>query len=456
MYRYSRIVCFIGALALFGFGCRGLSQTEQQAIRPVTVDYWTVYEDIDMLRQFASEYQQFRPYVNINIRRVREDQFDDLFVNALADDVSPDIVSISVRELPKYRSRLARMPASVQVANVFVRGGLSQETVVEPVVNAMPTLNTVRRSYINAVVDGAVRGNTVYGLPLAVDTMALYVNRDLLDAAGVPELPENWDEFVETVKDVTRYDDAGRVVQSGVAMGTVNNIPNALDLLAILWMQNGLPLDERGISSLSVANLSEVPNHPTFQTLRFFSDFARSDRDVYTWDESLSTARNEFIRGRSVFYFGYAYERADIDARAPQLDYEIIPIPQLDPTNPKNITNFAIQSVSEKSDAPNEAWDFIRYITQAQNVERYLGATMLPTPLRSQVTAQAGVLEMQPFLQGILTATNWYQGEDYAAATNALGTLINRYVRPLTEDQDRNERDALLLDTFIRTVQQSQ
>ena len=433
-----------------------MSKAQQAAIRPVTITYWAVDENISLLQTFAAEYRQFRPYVQISIRQVRADQLNELFVNALADDRAPDIISVPIRELPAYQSRLSPMPSTVRVANVYTTGGLSSETVVEPVVNALPTTQTIARTYIRPVEERVIVGGRVYGLPLSVDTMAVFVNRSILDASGVPELPDDWDTFTDAVKKTTRFNAAGNIVQSGVALGTANNIDNAFDILSLLWIQNNLPLERQGIAALSAGLNRNVSTHPTLQTVRFFSDFAKIDRDVYSWNTSFSSARDEFIRGRSAFYIGYASERASITAAAPQISLEIIPLPQLDPTVPKNIINFRIQSVVAKSQNQNEAWDFIRYITQAQNIQRYTDTTILPTPLRSQIGAQAEIIELAPFLQGILTASNWYAGRDVNAAKNALNVFLTAFAVPYNPDVEPNERDARLVDTFVRTVQQSQ
>jgi ABC-type glycerol-3-phosphate transport system substrate-binding protein len=449
------LIAVLCTIPLVGFGCRGISRTAQEAIRPVSIEYWVTTEDVSTLQQFANEYQQFRPYVQIAIRQIRADEFADTFVNALADDVAPDIISVPIRELPSYQSRLSAMPSTVQVANVYTTGGLSSETVVEPVINAMPTPQTISRTFIRPVEEQVIIANRVYGLPLAVDTMALFVNRDILDASGVPELPEDWDSFTEAVKESTKFSANGNITQSGVALGTADNIENAFDILSLLWLQNGLPLDTFGVRSIGLQTQRGVPDHPTLQTLRFYTDFAKADRDVYTWNESLSPAIDEFARGRSAFYFGFASDKAVLSARAPQLNYEVIALPQLDPTNPRNVINFSVQAVVAKSPDQDVAWDFVRYITQAQNIERYTAATNLITPLRSQVAVQSENTELVPFLQGLLTATNWYQGRSPEAAERALSSLLRQFVAPYSEDIEPNERDAAIVETFIRTVEQS-
>lgn len=450
-------------LLLFGFGCKGLSAEERAAIRTVNIDYWAVHENVAVLRQFAEEYRQLRPYVNINIRRVREDEIADLFVNALADDVPPDIISIPIRELPAYQSRLAPMPRSVSVANVYRSGGLSDAITVEPVQVTMPTINTIERTYISGVADQIVDNNAVWGFPLAVDTLALYYNNTLFDQAGIPEPPSNWDEFKDSAKKLTRFDSNGRVIQSGVSLGGYGNMPHQFDVLSLLWLQNGLPLSRAGVSILQSGVNSRSPveltAHPTFQALRFYTDFARPEKDTYTWNETFADARNEFARGRVGMYFGFAYEQAVIRAQAPQLNYSIVPVPQLDPTNPKNVLQFSIQAVPKNSPDRDEAWDFIRFISQETNIARYLSAEELPTPLRSQVTMQVEIPALEPFVSSILTAENWYRGNAYAAAQRASADLIEAYLAPYPEGeraQTQSERDAGILTRMVQTIQQTQ
>lgn len=448
---------------LFGFGCKGLSAEERAAIRTVNIDYWAVHENVAVLRQFAEEYRQLRPYVNINIRRVREDELADLFVNALADDVPPDIISIPIRELPAYQSRLAPMPRSVSVANVYRSGGLSDDVTVEPVQVAMPTINTIDRTYIAGVADQIVVNNAVWGFPLAVDTLALYYNETLFDQSGVPEPPTNWDELMQQAATLTRFDSNGRILQAGVALGGHENIAHQFDILSLLWYQNNMPLSRGGVSTLlsglSTRSLSEFQLHPTIQALRFYTDFARPDKETYAWNDTMAEARNEFARGRLAMYFGFAYEADVIRSQAPQLNFSVVPVPQLDPTNPKNVLQFRIQAVPKNSSDQDEAWDFIRFISQETMIARYLREEVLPTPLRSLMTSQERIPALEPFIDSLLTAENWYQGTSYTAATQATEELIQGYRAPYPEG-DRAvspiDRDTALVSRVVQTIQQTQ
>ena len=106
---------------MLGFGCKGLSAEQAAAVKPVKLNYWTVYNDLDQLDVFKKEYEAQRPYVKINIRKVRGEELEQLLLRALADDVPPDIISVSPRDLRRYVSWLAPMPASVKVANVYIK-----------------------------------------------------------------------------------------------------------------------------------------------------------------------------------------------------------------------------------------------------------------------------------------------------------------------------------------------
>jgi len=439
-----------------GFGCRGLSQEQLAAVQPVNLEYWTVFNDVALLQQFVNEYrQQNHSYININIRQVRVEEFDRLFVNALADEVAPDIVSLHARWLRQYQNRLLAMPPSVRVASVFIKGKYQPETVVTVSNNLMPTRNSIKRDFITTVGDDVINGESVYGLPLAADTLALYYNKELLDKAGVPVPPATWTEFTEAVKKATRYDRDGNIIQSGVAMGTGNNIDNAADILIALMAQNGVTVARGGVVSFANGLDRSNPAHPALEAMRFYTDFAQPTKDVYAWNAKMNNALEEFARGKSVFYVGYAYDRPRIQARGPQLEIEAVPLPQLNPAVPGNVANYWVEAVVKKTKNPNEAWDFIRFMTTAENIKRYTEATGQPSPLRAQIAAQQDNPNLAPFAAQILYAQNWYRGADYNAAKLAFTDLLASYLEPYGENQDSTERDANLIGRAQQVVQQT-
>jgi len=438
-----------------GLGCKAPSATEQASVRPITLNYWTVFGDTGQLRKLADDYQKLYPQVTISIRQIRYEEYDKLFTNALADDVGPDIISTHIRSLKKYQNRLATMPANVKVAHSEIKGQYAKETIIVSEDKALPSLDTIKKNYVTGVAEDAVLGGQIYGLPLSYDSMAIYYNKTLLDQSGVPTPPTTWDELVAAIKQSTKFDANNNIIQSGMALGTGKNIDNAADILALLIMQKGFDVTRGSTVTFGQGLDNNFDNHPTVRSLKFYTDFARIDREVYSWNKEMGSAFESFVRNKSVFYFGYAYDYARIKARNPQMSLESIPIPQLDPTKPVNIANYWIESVVKKSKNKNYAWDFIRFMTLPNNMKAYSEAVKIPSPLREHIGSQKTNPALATFSNQSLTAKNWYRGREWETAKNALQSMIDNSLLPIPEEQDEKDRDGLLIQQTARSVQQT-
>ena len=444
----------LSVLATMGFGCKGLTAEQQAAIKPVTLNYWTVFNDTGQLAKFAEGYKKILPYVTINIKQVRVDEFEKMFTNALAEDIAPDVVSINARDIRKYQSKLAEMPADIKVSNVTVKGGqFSQQTVVTTETKNMPSAGFVKSSFISTVYNDAVISGKIYGLPIAMDTMAIYYNRDLLDQAGISEPPKTWDDFMKAAKAGTRFNDKGDIIQSGVALGTSKNIPRAFDILSLLMMQSGVKMTQGGYVNFANGVESAGAKHPAVTALRFYTDFAQPTKEVYAWNDKMGDALEAFTRGQAVFYFGFAYDYPKIKSRAPQLNIEVMPMLQLNEKAPANVANYWLETVVKKSKHQNEAWDFVMFMTKPENIKKYCEATIHPTPLRSQINDQKENAAIAPFASQVLNAENWYRGKDSATAEKAFGDLITNYL--LSTAGEQKQTDSALLQYAAQVAQQT-
>lgn len=441
---------------LGGLGCKGLSSEEQAAVSPETLEYWTVNGNVNLLRQKAAEYIAIRPHITVNIRQVRKEDFEKAFLNALADDAGPDIISINAREIKAYESRISPMPAFVNMARMVVKGQYMKETTVERFTVKLPTAQAVNRAYVSAVGEDAIINGQVYGLPLVVDTLALYYNKDLLDKAGVAVPPANWDEFLKAAQKSTKFNATGEIIQSGAALGTSKNIDNFPFVVSALLMQSGNRVVKDGASVLS-SGLDRVRDtHPTLEALRFYTNFAQPTTEAYSWNEKMENAFDSFVRGKSVFYFGFASEREKIAQRAPAINLEVLPLPQLSPdTSPANAIDYYIEAVVKKSVKQDAAWDFINFISAPDKILQYANTVGLPSPLREHIGAQSENPMLNPFVSQILIAKNWYSGNDAVSAEKALGNMISGLLQPYGEKQNPVERDIGLIVGASRVIQQT-
>ncbi|MBT4120793.1 MAG: extracellular solute-binding protein [Candidatus Magasanikbacteria bacterium] len=443
-------------LLLSGLGCKGLTDEEKASVRPVTLNYWTIFNDTKVLKGFVAAYKQERPYVNIKIKKVREEEFDDLFLNALADGVGPDIMSVHVRDVGKHLSRLLPAPAKVKVSDVFVKGKYAKETIVVQKENALISPSALKSNFVGTVYRDVMVGGKIYGLPLALDVMALYYNKDLLDQAGIPLPPNTWEELMDAIRETTQFNEKGDIIQSGATLGTGKNITRSFDILSLLMLQGGVKIAQGKYVSFDDGLTSgSAGTHPTMNALRFYTDFANPTKDVYTWNEDQGDALEAFAAGKVVFYFGFAYDYPRIKAVAPQINMDIVPVPQLNPDKPTNVANYYVESVVGNTKNPDIAWDFIRFMTTPDNIKKYTDATKRPTPLRSQIKDQEEDLVLAPFISTILQAENWYHGRDKEVAEKAFNDLIYNYLQPVGVKQTETQRNVNLVKQASRVVQQT-
>ncbi len=420
------ILLFLTLFLVSGFGCKGtVTKQEAEAVKKATLEYWTVYDDVGAINSAVEKFRLYRPYATINVRQYKPEEIYERLVEALAEDRGPDIISVPVRQLPFYQSKLATMPSSVKDAivetNKTVTGAM--ETVISLRTVVLPNSLNIEREFFQTVKKDAIVDNDIYGLPLSLDSLVIYYNKDILDRSGVPEPPKNWSEFQEAVRKTTKFNrDTGKIVQSGTALGLAKNINNFDDIFYVLLKQSGITLGQGGFVWSGAKN-----DNPLYNVLDFYTDFANPTRDTYTWNAEQEMALDRFIKGGTAFFFGYNYHYNLIKTQGANLNFDVLPLIQLNPENPVNVANYSLQCVVGKSKNQELAWNFINYLAN-QNVKEYLDATGRPTAKRAFLVEQRTNPELAPFVNDLLIAENWYRGNNYEAAKNALELLYNDWI----------------------------
>lgn len=424
----------LSLLAIFilgsGFGCKTVDKKTQEAMQPITLTYWRVFDDSDAFQEIIDKYKVIHPNITINYRKLRYEEYESELLNALAEDRGPDMLSIHNTWLRKYQNKLAPMPTSITMAYPVEQGSIKKEVV--PVLKTVKSLSLsdLKNLFIDTVYNDVVLDdNQIYGLPLSVDTLVLYYNRDLLNNAGITQAPQYWNkEFQQNVKKITKQDPIQGIVQSGIALGGSNNINRFSDVLSVLMMQNGATMmDGKQVMFNAIPPAGQDKKYnPGLEALRFYIDFSNPGKEVYSWNESLPNSLEMFTSGKLAMMFGYSYDLATIKAQAPKLNFSISKLPQIEGSPVEvNFANYWVESVSKKSKYQNESWDFIQFAAKEEQAKTYLAKTKKPTALRSLVNAQKEDDELGVFASQLLTAKSWYRGKDAVAAEAAIGEMIN-------------------------------
>jgi len=420
--------------------CKGTSQEVRQAMKPVNLVYWRVFDDEDAMGEIFNAYRALHPNISITYRKFRYEEYEKKLLDALAEDRGPDLFSIPNTWVKEYEAKILPMPKTTTLPYQKVVGTIKKEIVIELATKPTMSLRALKNDFIDQVYKDVVfkyqdnpetaAEEKIFALPLYSDNLVLFYNRDILNANGVPEAPRTWNEFLEQVKKITKIDKDGKILQSAAAIGTGYNIERSSDILSLIMMQTGTVLvDEAGrVSFAKIPKDVEMEVPPGETALGFYTDFASPYKDAYTWNQNMPGSLEAFTTGQTAFFFGYAYHIPQIRARTPKLNFAIAKVPQAEGGQEVNFANYWVETVSKKTKAPNEAWDFLQFITKAESAEKYLAKTKKPTALRSLIGSQAEDLDLSVFASQVLTSKSWYHGTDAEAADKTMQEMIERAV----------------------------
>jgi ABC-type glycerol-3-phosphate transport system substrate-binding protein len=199
----------------------------------------------------------------------------------------------------------------------------------------IPSSSLSATQFENTFVDAAMpflSPSGVLAVPLAVDPLVLYWNKDMLSSAGFAEPPQYWDQIYDMATKITVKSDSGAITKSAIDFGEYVNVDNAKDVLSLLILQAGgliTTYDSTGKLTPAIAPKTGDTTQATPSALRFFTEFSDPSKDDYTWNRSRPDAQQSFAAGDLALYIGYASEQPLISRMNPNLNFAVAPVPQV-------------------------------------------------------------------------------------------------------------------------------
>ena len=403
--------------------------------KDATLTIWGVWDESSDLSGMINAYRKVHPYVKIKYVKIRYDEYEDMLLNAWATDTGPDIYALPNSWIAKYKDNfITPMPKSTSVAYYSSKKTLFKtETIIEYKTESSYTAGQIDDYYIDVVYDDVVFNNYIYALPFGINTLVMYVNRELMNQALLIDPPTTWDEFTSITSRFALIDAQNNIVRAAAALGTYENVPHAADIVTLLMLQNGTQMTSGNKVTFHQSSTSDSSYYPGTVALDYYTSFADSTKRTYTWNSDMPDAIDYFADGKLAFLFAYNYDRPEIESKASGVDFEIAPIPQVDPNNTINYANYWAYTVSKKSKNSNIAWNFLRYSSYASRVEPYLAntkqASVLQSTLKTQLDSEDN--ELKIFAQQALTAQSWYHGQSPKEAED----IFKEMIQGIVEDQ---------------------
>jgi multiple sugar transport system substrate-binding protein len=436
---FLRGVAALTLIPLLGLGCK--NTIPAGADKPIRLVMWGVFDTDSDYAGVIAAYRAEHPNISIEYVKYRVEEYDTQLLNAFAEDRGPDIFMVHNTAVQKWLPKIVPLPPSITLPVWTTSGTIKKETTVTMVATRSMSASDMARMFPDVVVKDAVvptlvdeatgtKADRIYGIPTSIDTLALYTNRDLLSAAGIPEPPKDWTTFSADVEKLTKLSTDGAILQSGAALGTSNNIERPSDVLSLLMMQSGAQMtDEFGN-----ATFEQVPaggnsdNPPAVMATRFYTDFANPTRKSYTWSSAMPNSFEAFATGKTAMMLGYNYHLPLLKARAPKLNFDVSTVPQLQTGGGISFANYWLNTVSKKSKSPGAAWSFVQFLADPTHVTPYLKATGKPPALKTLAAASTEDALLSVWNSQVMTSKSWYHGLNSPAADDALKTLIDVFL----------------------------
>lgn len=357
-----------------------------------------------IIDQFNKDY---RDYFTLRYAEKSPASFERDFVEAKADNRAPDLLLLPHELALTQRARLAPLSSDLVSQRQF------RDTFIDT--------GELLMSEVGAL-----------ALPLVVDPVVMYYNKNLLAEAGLAAPPRTWTEFKVKTITLTVLDGRRNITRSAVAFGETRNIAHAKDLLAMLFLQAGNPIVARPAGGTYVSELNQSLGtvlKPAVAVLDFYTQFADPARPNYSWNRSLPEARQAFIRGQTVFYFGYASEYLALTRENPHLAFDLAAVPQTEEANQPKLVLGRLLSVAAVSGGPKAAvaGQAATALAGPASVSA-LSATLFLPPARRDLLDQAPAdPAMALFYRAAILARAW-PDPDPAGTKKIFETMIESVV----------------------------
>ncbi|MBI5733202.1 extracellular solute-binding protein [Candidatus Jorgensenbacteria bacterium] len=351
--------------------------------KEITLEFWGLFDGPDAYTATIQNFKYIYPHVTVKYRSFNDIKtYEHDLIEALAEGRGPDVFTIKNTDLLKYTNKA--LPVDPNKLSIYRLRELFPAIVEQ---------------------DFAPQG-FIFALPTSIDTLALIVNRDILNRAGIVFPPGTWEDFKSVIPKLTKKERTKIVEAAASIGGSGKTVTAASDILSLLMLQTGTTMVKNDVSAAVFA--SELG----LNALNFYTQFSDATKDSYTWNDTLPRDVDFFGQEKIAMMFGYSTTLAEAKSKNAFLNAFVSPI--LQPKSAvKHITyaSYFGYVTSKQSKAPDVAWDFILELTTNEsNVSSQLFVTKRPPALLTlinQAINDPSNPDMAVFAKQALIARAW-------------------------------------------------
>ena len=270
------------------------------AMEDVTLSHWQHHSAgrAAAVEAFKEEFEGNNPNVTIDFQSIPWAEYWGKLAAGIAGGAgsAPDIFQIPMGLVEEYIAGDSLLPVA--------------ESVITP--------SQIAEDYLPWTVARGSKGGEYYGLPLDVQTLVMYRNNALYEAADLdPAAPyADLDDMYAQAVALTRLE-GGDDDQIGVNTGYYSAFQTILYQQFLQREQDGQPWVDESTNQLVWHDYPEI-----LQTFAWFCDLSGTADD-----NSFLQGQDRFALGRAASQIGHPVSRGSLAQQAPDLEYTIVPFP---------------------------------------------------------------------------------------------------------------------------------
>lgn len=411
------IVLFFVIFKVFTSFFGGSNSSSSKAI---TLTYWGLWEDKDVIEPLIAEYTKKNPKVTIRYEKKDPQNYREKLLARSKDGNGPDIFRFHNTWLPTIKDVVSPLPSSIMSTNEY-------ESTFYPITKT----------------DLKV-GDQYYGIPLGIDGLVLLYNTDLFKQAGIALGPKSWEDIAPYSSKLTVVGPSG-IVTAGIALGTATNVEHFSEILGLMLLQNG-------------ASLSDLTSKEAVDMLAAYRRFAQQPDG--RWDENMPNSVSAFIQGKVAMIFVPSWQILAIKKAAPDLNFKVTTFPVVPGAKQITLANYWVEGVSKYKPAANqtEAWKFLKFLSEKESLtklfenaskNRLFGEPYPRVDMRP-------LLEQDPYLGPVIQQAAFMQSMPAVSRTydNGLNDAIVQYLKNAVNDTGKGVTDEEAFLTANRGIQE--
>lgn len=318
-------------LPLLAAGCGGGTDADVRTIR-----FWAMGREGEVVEELVPEFERRNPGIRVEVQQIPWTAAHEKMLTAFVGDATPDVAQLGNTWVPEFQALNALEPLD----------GL-----------AAASASTPRADYFAGIWDTNVIDGRTYGLPWYVDTRVLFYRPDLMAAAGYPQPPVTWAQWMDAMRKMK--------ARMGPNQHPILLPTNEWPQPVILGMQAGGTLLRDG------GRYGDF-SHPDFRRgFDFYVGLFREGLAPRVSASEISNRYQEFERGNVGMVITGPWEIGEFGTRVTNAPWATAPLPG--PDGPGvSLAGGASLVLFRGSRQKDAAWKFIEFLSEpAQQVRFY-------------------------------------------------------------------------------------